>query len=99
MRNKTLDQRLMAIEAEFDRATKATQGGQQHISRLGSGTSAEEAARFYEDFKESAKQPHPNELDQMNAHQLIALYQRMVRGPTTLAVAKRSSSTRSRVRG
>ena len=97
---RTLHRRLVAIEAKFDRATKVVERDRERLSAAGRTTSADEAARFYKDFKESAaKQPHPNELDQMNAHQLISLYQRMVRGPTTLAVAKRSSSTRSRVRG
>jgi hypothetical protein len=85
MRNKTLDRRLIAIEADFDRATKAIQREREHISRLGSGTSAEEAARFYKEFEESAAaQPPSKELDQMNAHQLIALYLQMVRGPTPI---------------
>jgi hypothetical protein len=82
---RTLHRRLVAIEAKFDQAAKAIERERERVSAAGRKTSTEEAAHFYKEFKESAAaQPRPKELDQMNAHQLIALYQQMVRGPTPI---------------
>jgi hypothetical protein len=86
---RTLHRRLVAVEAKFDRAAKAIEQERERTSAVGRKTSVEEAKRFYEEFKESsAKQPIPKEREQMNAHQLIALYQQMVRGPTPVRRTK-----------
>jgi uncharacterized membrane protein YcjF (UPF0283 family) len=79
MRNKVLHRRLVAVEAEFDRAAKAMER-----SRVaGMKICPEEAERVYRRFKEAAAKQRPSkELENMNVHELIALYQRRVQTPS-----------------
>jgi hypothetical protein len=80
-----LEANFFAIEAKFDRVAKAIELERESVSAAGRKTTSEEAEQFYKEFKESAAaQPRPKELDQMNAHQLIALYLQMVRGLTPI---------------
>jgi len=79
MRIKALHRRLVAVEDEFDRAAKSVER-----SKVVAGMKIcpEEAERVYRRFKEAAaNQPRSKELENMNVHELIALYQRRVQAP------------------